>query len=68
MLSDILNGILSIIDFLWLLIHSALDFFSSIPKFAGYISDMIGSVPTFLIGLLGIALSVLIANKVLSLI
>lgn len=68
MLADIYNGIQGIISFIGLLFNTAIDFFSSVPKFTSFVSDLFVGVPSCLVGFCGIALSLLIANKILNLI
>lgn len=68
MLANIYNSLQSIVSFFSLVFSTVTDFFTSIPKFLSYISDLVGAVPACLAGFCGIALSLLLANKILSLI
>lgn len=68
MLTDIHFDLTSITNFFDTVYDSASDFFNAIPQFLGYISDLLGGVPTCLAGFCGIALSLLLANKILNLI
>lgn len=68
MLTGISNMLMSIVDFFQLVFSSAYDFISSIPKFMGYINSIFNGVPACLVGFCGVALSLLLANKILSLI
>ena len=68
MLADIYNSLQGVISFIGLLFNTAVDFFSSIPKFLNFVTDLFAGVPACLVGFCGVALSLLLANKILNLI
>lgn len=68
MLANIYNSLQSIVSFFSLVFSTVTDFFTSIPKFFTYVSDLISGIPACLTGFCAIALSLLLANKILSLI